>query len=436
MKEILCFHLNPSDTQVLRENSDLFDGAQVKEYEKLSEALQVDIESCSAVFIHWDAHHSLDELERALQYFESVTTHLVFATKKYDQLLLAYKYKVDHIHHIQIDQAVFAKLPSLKDKGDKLFQENLSQLFSHLDKVKSNIDFYQSLSAYFASCSEIVGFSLVELTRDTDQVIGDELPSSFIQKLKQTSFPAKYVGVEFNYSDHHLRYTYSLAFNGEDQQLWMVHQFLKDQRTCEFLDPLFYGYVEAVMLLRQTKEWAQNMELLAKTDEVTGLFNQRKLIQDLEDAVCLHRENQESFSVLFLDVDHFKNVNDEFGHLVGSQLLRDIGMVLVNTVRGTDYIYRYGGDEFIVIMPKVNLDYVYDIAARILQNIKETEFKIENGKTYRLTLSIGIAEFPTDAQSAHEIIQFADEMMYMSKKSGRGRVFHINEVAHVSACSE
>ena len=79
-------------------------------------------------------------------------------------------------------------------------------------------------------------------------------------------------------------------------------------------------------------------------------------------------------------------------------------------------------------MPHVKLATVYDIANRVLNQIKQTNFEIDGGEIYKLSVSIGIAEYPTDAKSALEIIKFADEMMYMSKKSGRGKVFHINEV--------
>ncbi len=139
---------------------------------------------------------------------------------------------------------------------------------------------------------------------------------------------------------------------------------------------------------------------------------------------------------MFIDVDHFKSVNDNYGHVVGSKLLQDIGEVLSLILRASDHIYRYGGDEFVVIMPTVDIKTVHDIASRVLAKIKHKSFQIDNGETYKLSVSIGIAEYPTDAKSAIEIIRFADEMMYMSKRSGRGKVFHVKEVENVDASTE
>ena len=105
--------------------------------------------------------------------------------------------------------------------------------------------------------------------------------------------------------------------------------------------------------------------------------------------------------------------------------------VLRQELRTTDLIYRYGGDEFIVLLPKANLEVAKRIALRISEAVKGKEFNIQGGLKYRLSLSIGLAEYPTDATDAKAIIDFADRMMYMSKKSGRGKVFHVTEVLEV-----
>jgi diguanylate cyclase (GGDEF)-like protein len=102
--------------------------------------------------------------------------------------------------------------------------------------------------------------------------------------------------------------------------------------------------------------------------------------------------------------------------------------VLRTQLRSTDLVYRYGGDEFIVLLPRSNVEESKKIAIRMSEAVKASEFIIEGEKKYRLSLSIGIAEFPSDADSAKSIIEFADKMMYMSKKSGRGKVFHVTEV--------
>jgi len=165
------------------------------------------------------------------------------------------------------------------------------------------------------------------------------------------------------------------------------------------------------------------MRRLALTDEITGLWNQRRLTQDLEENVA----NSRSFALLFIDIDFFKNVNDQFGHVHGSQLLIDMAEILRRELRGSDSIYRYGGDEFIVLLPETNLEDSKRTALRLSNAIKAHEFRVGD-LPYRLSLSVGLAVYPDDAKTARDLIEFADQMMYMSKKSGRGKVFHVTEV--------
>ncbi len=167
----------------------------------------------------------------------------------------------------------------------------------------------------------------------------------------------------------------------------------------------------------------ERMRRLALTDEITGLWNQRKLSLDLEEKVL----SPLPFSLLFIDIDFFKTVNDQFGHVHGSQLLIDMAAILRRELRGSDLIYRYGGDEFIVLLPEVDLESAKNMALRLSSAIKAHEFVVQE-RPYKLSLSVGIASYPLDAQSARALIDFADQMMYMSKKSGRGKVFHVTEV--------
>ncbi len=167
----------------------------------------------------------------------------------------------------------------------------------------------------------------------------------------------------------------------------------------------------------------ERMKLLALTDEITGLWNQRKLTQDLDERV----HTKDPFSLLFIDIDFFKSVNDQFGHVHGSQLLIDMAEILRKELRGSDLIYRYGGDEFIVLLPKLDLEQSKITALRLSAAIKQNDFSVQE-KPYKMSLSVGIAVYPLDAATAKDLVDFADQMMYMSKKSGRGKVFHMTEV--------
>lgn len=167
---------------------------------------------------------------------------------------------------------------------------------------------------------------------------------------------------------------------------------------------------------------------LSLKDDVTGLYNQRKLHLDLDLILKEYDQSKKEFSMIFIDVDHFKNVNDEFGHVIGSRLLSEIGTLIKACVRGADLVYRYGGDEFIVIFKNAQHDKNYEIANRILRKIKESVFIISDNKTHTLSVSIGFAHFPKDARNKSDILDIADRMMYTAKKSGRGKICSADEM--------
>lgn len=158
---------------------------------------------------------------------------------------------------------------------------------------------------------------------------------------------------------------------------------------------------------------------LIDVDDVTGLFNSRRLHKDIDFAIGKHARTGEPFAILFIDIDHFKNVNDGHGHLVGTQLLADMAAVLKIVLRETDYLYRYGGDEFVIIVPGADTPNAKNIGERVLNTVKE---KLFGDKKFKLSVSIGIASYPKDADSSAAVMALADQMMYQAKSQGRGKV--------------
>jgi len=219
-----------------------------------------------------------------------------------------------------------------------------------------------------------------------------------------------------------------LQKRGEGKVSYIVAVNISDYLIKDILSHYLSNVMKTTLTILADSKKREAIRMLSLTDEVTGLFNQRKLVEDLEYYIGRYKHEQIGFSLLFIDIDYFKNVNDQYGHVYGGQLLRDISSVLKAQLRSSDLVYRYGGDEFIVILPRTNIEETKKIALRISEIIKEIDFSIGDNKFYRLSLSIGVAQFPTDATNAKSIIDFADRMMYQSKKSGRGKVFYINEV--------
>lgn len=221
---------------------------------------------------------------------------------------------------------------------------------------------------------------------------------------------------------------YFLIKRGNANLSYLVARNTSEYPIKEILSDYLSNVLKTSLSILNESKRREEIRLLSLTDEVTGLFNQRKLLEDIDLYINRYQHDQVGFSLLFVDIDYFKNVNDQFGHIVGSQLLNDMAVVLKAQLRSSDLVYRFGGDEFIVLLPRTTADVSRKIALRISQAVSEAEFIVKEDKKYRLSLSIGLAQFPTDATDAKAIIDFADKMMYMSKKSGRGKVFHITEV--------
>ena len=156
-------------------------------------------------------------------------------------------------------------------------------------------------------------------------------------------------------------------------------------------------------------------------DDLTGLYNARYLKFALTNAILRCKDPKQSFSVLFLDVDHFKSVNDKYGHLVGSEFLIAIGKTIKNSVRNIDPVFRYGGDEFVVILLDTPLDGAAEIAERLRRQIERRLFVIQKQRL-QTTVSIGIAAYPEHASEKETLLRMADEAMYSAKRQTRNAV--------------
>ncbi|EQC45023.1 diguanylate cyclase (GGDEF) domain protein [Bacteriovorax sp. BSW11_IV] len=192
-------------------------------------------------------------------------------------------------------------------------------------------------------------------------------------------------------------------------------------------------YLETTFVKLNRYSEVSELKNLVHIDDVTGLYNQRKFSLDIDESIKRYEDVNESFSVVFIDIDHFKDVNDGHGHLVGTSLLQEVAKIIKDCTRDEDLCYRYGGDEFVLIIPNSTLTISRIVGERILGAIANKEFKVnEEGHkgegTFRLTVSVGIANFPENANSRTQIISIADRMMYAAKKSGRGKVCAANDL--------
>ncbi len=225
-----------------------------------------------------------------------------------------------------------------------------------------------------------------------------------------------------------------MVFSPPDAR-WYVYRCERDARVLGIIQMMNIDmrvYTPNEMLLRTLADYAaiaienaravQRIQELSITDDCTGLYNARHLFTALADEVHRSKRFGYEFSLLFIDLDHFKQVNDEHGHIVGSKLLGQVGQALRENLRLVDAAFRYGGDEFAILLPQTSKDAALSVARRLMSVFRSRKWLAAEAAPLSLRASIGIAGFPTDAVSAQDIVQRADEMMYQVKQAGRDNI--------------
>ncbi len=166
----------------------------------------------------------------------------------------------------------------------------------------------------------------------------------------------------------------------------------------------------------------EKIEQQAVTDSLTGLYNHMEFQKCLTKEVERSRRYNKEFSLLLLDLDHFKMVNDNYGHQVGDLVLKEIAQTMHHCLRAVDKVFRYGGEEFAVILPEVKPDRVKIITERIRQAIADSSYQVGKDQAVSITVSIGFSSFPNDTLQRDEMIHRADQALYSAKRAGRNRV--------------
>lgn len=182
---------------------------------------------------------------------------------------------------------------------------------------------------------------------------------------------------------------------------------------------------EQVRLLKQELERNASM---AKTDELTGIPNRRGFNEIIENLSIEAQQKQSSFAVILLDIDHFKNINDTFGHLIGDSVLRYIARLLHKETKGRDSIARFGGEEFVILLPDTQHDSAMQVANNIRKKIESHPLKIKSDqKSMQITISAGVAMYQM-GEPTEQLLHRVDQRLYKAKTSGRNRVCGENEL--------
>ncbi|MBI4187419.1 MAG: diguanylate cyclase [Chloroflexi bacterium] len=166
------------------------------------------------------------------------------------------------------------------------------------------------------------------------------------------------------------------------------------------------------------------VEERARIDELTGLLNRRSLDEIIASEIHRHSRYGGAFSLVVLDLDFFKNFNDNYGHLAGDKLLRKIGGIMKSSIRSADQAFRYGGDEFAILLPQTSVEAAYEVAERVRQRIASAK----ESASIPVTASLGLASWPVDGIGAHQLIAAADAALYQAKRSGGNQSHRVSGV--------
>ncbi len=180
----------------------------------------------------------------------------------------------------------------------------------------------------------------------------------------------------------------------------------------------------------QNARYFERVRQLAYLDGLTGIFNRRHFEMRISEEVGRAGRYPSGWSVIMVDIDHFKKLNDDFGHLLGDEVLRQVSSVLAQQLRKPDVVCRYGGEEFAILLPETAGEGAVAVAEKLRRAVESFHFP---GVPRPVTISAGVAEFPRNGTTRDELVKAADAALYVAKQGGRNRIFAATEVKKLFA---
>lgn len=221
-------------------------------------------------------------------------------------------------------------------------------------------------------------------------------------------------------SNHHNRHVIAYTLSLEGENLGKIAFY----RARPFEEPELHRIEDMLGLLIYPLNNAlryQKVHRLAHSDPLTGLRNRSAMEADIQREISLARRQKHFLSLIMIDIDHFKHINDTYGHACGDQVLRCVGECLKETFRDSDLCFRYGGEEFLILLPDADIEDARNSAERLRANIEAMHCKIDESTHVKITVSAGVSSL-TDTDDAGRLIDRADAALYEAKTGGRNQV--------------
>ena len=197
---------------------------------------------------------------------------------------------------------------------------------------------------------------------------------------------------------------------------------VKDEITPQDIRRSLISTLDRFRMVKSIEAQRRQLEVAARTDGLTGLWNRRYFDEQLEIEIERASRYNLTLSLAMADLDHFKNVNDSYGHVVGDTVLIGFSKVLKQSLRMSDFAARYGGEEFCILMPNIELFNAQKAVFRLVEQLKMQPFRDDQGEEFFVTASYGIVQFKKDYATGEDFLEMADKALYHAKENGRNKV--------------
>jgi len=217
-------------------------------------------------------------------------------------------------------------------------------------------------------------------------------------------------------------YCIPIYLNGHVHNVLQIvyEHYMKD--FVNMIIPYIKGYLDEAIPVMESKLLMEKLKEQSIRDQLTGFYNRRYIEEAIDPILNNAKRKGETIGVLMIDVDHFKEINDKYGHDVGDMVLKTVAQTIKESIRESDIPIRFGGEEFMVLLANVKPGDSESVAEKIRKNMENRVIKLPNNTTIKRTISIGVSEIPTDTDRFWQAVKFADVALYKAKESGRNKV--------------
>lgn len=384
---------------------------------------------------------------KRISYSKNLPEQMTSLMEKFNDLILTFKstsYEIDK----KLKGFIGAKTNIDNPLEDsKLMVTNLSNLYQYKKEIEldnSKEEIYNRLAEVFINQFEIKNFTIVEIniTKKKKQIIIDKGVSFYCREYlsenpelcRAARTKNDVVSINYHHSCPYFKendkYHYCISVEISKNINLIINFVCNTSIELEQLkEQISYikSYINESIPSIEVKLLMNALQESAFTDGLTGLYNRKFLDEHSKKLIPHAKRDNFNVGVLLLDMDHFKAVNDEYGHDIGDKVLKELARILLENVRESDLVVRYGGEEFVILLVNIAEDEALKVANKIKQKVSENEIDVYAGSKLRKTISIGLSMYPKDSSSFDSVIKNADIALYEAKHKGRNQVIRFQE---------